>query len=283
MDDKTLQVEVRLETRVIPRDRVSRIIWLDPEETDPARAEANVAPDRVPATRVQAVRSDGIRLTFSPEKLDGSTLSVTSAVLGACRVRLDEVDQLLINGAIEQEAAQLAYQRWKLTNALEPIVAPDEAGASTSSPLVGKLAPDFELELLEGKTFHLAESKGRVVVLDFWATWCGPCLQAMPQVERVTTEFRDQGVQLIAVNLHEPPRDISAMLERHKLKLTVALDKDGIVAERYAAQAIPQTVVIDRDGNVARCFVGGGLHLGDQLREALQAVLSAPDKKTSAK
>ena len=64
----------------------------------------------------------------------------------------------------------------------------------------------------------------------------------MPQVERVTQEFRDQGVQLIAVNLQETPKEITAMLERHKLDLTVALDRDGVVAEKYAANAIPQTV-----------------------------------------
>ena len=76
----------------------------------------------------------------------------------------------------------------------------------TESPLVGKPAPDFALDLLGGKKFRLAEAKGKVVVLDFWATWCGPCLQAMPQVEKVAGEFRDQGVQLVAVNLQETPK-----------------------------------------------------------------------------
>ena len=65
------------------------------------------------------------------------------------------------------------------------------------------------------------------------------------------------------------------MLERHQLKIpSVALDRDGAVAEKYEANAIPQTVVIDRDGNVARLFVGGGPHLGDQLRDAIKATLS---------
>ena len=104
----------------------------------------------------------------------------------------------------------------------------------------------------------------------------------MPQVEQVADEFRDQGVQLVAVNLQEDPKQITAMLERHKLHPTVALDRDGVVAEKYAANAIPQTVIIDRDGNVARLFVGGGPHLGDQLREAIKAVLKegGPPKTT---
>ena len=122
-----------------------------------------------------------------------------------------------------------------------------------------------------------------MVVLDFWATWCGPCLQAMPQVDKVTREFKDQGVELIAVNLQEGPKQIKAMLERHKLDMTVALDADGAVAQKYKANAIPQTVIVDRDGTVSRLFIGGGPHFDDQLREALKAVLAGPKGEPKAK
>lgn len=147
------------------------------------------------------------------------------------------------------------------------------------SPLVGKAAPDFQLELLGsgGKKFHLADQKGKVVVLDFWATWCGPCLQTMPLVDKVVHEFDGQDVRLIAVNLEEPPKTITATLERHKLNVTVALDQDGVAATKYQATAIPQTVIIDREGNVARLFVGGGPKLADQLRDALQSIVTGGD------
>ncbi len=65
------------------------------------------------------------------------------------------------------------------------------------------------------------------MVLDFWATWCGPCIQAMPQVERAAGEFKEQGVRLVAVNLQETAEQVTGMLERQKLKVTVALDRDG--------------------------------------------------------
>ncbi|WP_406694894.1 TlpA disulfide reductase family protein [Singulisphaera sp. Ch08] len=289
MDEKALQVEVRLEVKTLPRERVARIIWLQAEDLETGKAAPQQEPAADEEWLVQAVRKDGVRLTYAPERLEGDTLIGTSRVIGECRVRLDEIDQLLIGAAIEKEAAQLTFQRWLLTDAPEPKITEDEGEGSAgggasglSSPLVGKPAPDFSLEQLGGKTFRLAEAKGKVVVLDFWATWCGPCLQAMPQVEKVTGEFRDQGVLLVAVNLQESPKEISAMLERHKLNLTVALDKDGAVAEKYKANAIPQTVVIDREGNVTRLFVGGGSRLGDQLREAIQTTLDGPDAKVPA-
>jgi thiol-disulfide isomerase/thioredoxin len=289
MDDKTLSVELRLEPREIPRDRISLIVWLHPDEVGPPRkTESAVSPEA--ATRVQAVCNDGVRLTFLAEQITGDSISGKSDVLGPCHVRFREVDQLLIGSGIDKAAAQLVYQQWKLQNAPEPRSAQDESGQSpsgrapgTESSLVGKPAPDFELELLGGAKFHLAQNKGKVVILDFWATWCGPCLQAMPQVERVANELKNRNVLLLAVNLQEDAKQIASMLERHKLQPTVALDRDGAVADKYAANAIPQTVVIDRDGMIARLFVGGGPHIGDQLREALGALLKDSGAKQPKK
>ncbi len=106
----------------------------------------------------------------------------------------------------------------------------------------------------------------------------------MPQVEKVAGEFDEKDVLLVAVNLQESPKQIQAMLERNKLEIPrVALDKDGSIAEKYQANAIPQTVIIDRDGNIARLFVGGGPHLGDQLRDAIKATLAGEKPGDKAK
>ncbi len=291
MDGESLRVELHLEEKSVPREFVTRIIWLHPDELGPSEVDDEPGPPAVPeppakdaATRVQAVRSDGIRLTFLAERAADGALDGKSDVLGDCRVPLADVDQLVFGSAIERAAAQLAYNLWKLQNAPEPkTLAGGEPGADGStgmeSALVGKPAPDFTLDLLGGKAFHLAESKGQVVVLDFWATWCGPCLQSMPQVEEATREFQDRGVKLIAVNLQEAPEQISAMLERHKLPLTVALDRDGAVAQRYGANAIPQTVIIDREGNVARLYIGASPHLGEQIRTSIEALLAEGGEK----
>jgi thiol-disulfide isomerase/thioredoxin len=284
MDDKTIGIEVRLEEKVIPRDRISRIIWLHADETDPTKKPSEPLKAES-GTRVQAVLSDGIRLTFNAERFADGTLLGRSDVLGDCKVKVEDLDQLLIGGSVEKEATQVAYQNFKLQLAAEPKSAlfergetPEGGAMGTESPMVGKDAPDFQLDLLGGKKFHLAENKGQVIVLDFWATWCGPCIQAMPQIDKVIHEFADKGVKLIAVNLQETPAKITAMLERLKLSPTVVLDKDGVVAAKYGASAIPQTVVIDQQGKVTRLFIGGGPHLGDELRQALQALMP-PDPK----
>ena len=89
-------------------------------------------------------------------------------------------------------------------------------------------------------------------------------------------ELADKGVELLAVNMEEQPDQVKATLERHKLKFPVALDRDGVVAAKYAVTAIPQTVVIDRDGKVARLYVGGGKKTADALRKVLQELTAAP-------
>lgn len=280
-NQEKLRMEVRLETKEITSEKIAQIIWFHPEELKEAVDDpAKPAPSE-DKTRVQALKSDGIRLTFFPQQLTDKLLSGRSDVLGACRADITEVDQLIFGPAIEKAAAELAYHQWKLSPPVEPkfVTAADSDGSDgrpsgLESPLVGKPAPVFELDLLDGKRFKVVESKGKVLVLDFWASWCGPCLQAMPEIHRTVHEFDGQTVALVGVNLEEPSSTIKATLERHKLELSVAMDQDGVVALKYGATAIPQTVVIDAQGNVTRVFVGGGPKLADDLKAAIQEALT---------
>lgn len=279
MDDAELKVEVRLETKTLPRERISQIIWLHADELTgkPAAAAPSVAGQK---TRVQTIRPNGDRLTFIAEKADLKRVSGKSEILGPCHVALADVDQVLFGSFIEESAALLAYHLWRLHHAAEPIFAQgDENGprpgniTGLESPLVGQPAFAFNLDMLDGTKFHLADRKGKIVVLDFWATWCGPCMQAMPMTEEIVLGFADQQVELVAVNLEEQAATIKSVLERHKLKVPVVLDRDGSVAARYSVTAIPQTVLIDREGKIVRLFVGGGKNAADALREAIKEVI----------
>ncbi len=139
--------------------------------------------------------------------------------------------------------------------------------------LLGKPAPPFSLEILDGGTFDLAETKGKeIVILDFWATWCGPCRQVMPIIEKVAERFREEGVRLYAVNLQEDPKNVRRYLESQELDLTVLLDTQGSVAAQYKANAIPQTVIIGRDGTVQVVHVGSYLDLEAEITSELTAL-----------
>ena len=129
--------------------------------------------------------------------------------------------------------------------------------------------------MLDGKRFNLAENRGHVLVLDFWASWCGPCRQAMPQVDKVVREFAEQGVKLVGVNLAETPEQVRGAAQMTNSNRCPWLSTGrGALPSKTARMAIPQTVIVASDGTVARLFVGAGNHFDDQLRAALRTVLT---------
>jgi thiol-disulfide isomerase/thioredoxin len=279
----SLLVEARLENKKLSRDRVGCIIWLhDLDSAKPAPA-----PTTPPATglQVQAVQSDGIRLTFAPKECDGATLVGSSDVFGACRVRLNAVDQLLLGPMIRESAESQTYGMWKLHDAVEPEFAREGAEpGKTPSPgadsiLIGKAAPDFQLDLLDGKHFKLSEHKGKVIVLDFWASWCGFCMQSMPDVHKLMAEFKGRDVEYITVNAQEDQATVKSALERLKIEPTTVLDIDGAAGEKYQATSLPQIVVIDTEMKVSDLIIGANPDLVEQLRAAIQKALEPKKAK----
>ena len=287
MDDHKLVVELRTKPRELPRDRISRIIWLHPDELEGAAA-AKKKTNTGPRPLVQAVHDNGTRLTFHPTQFKDSILSGVSDALGPCRIALESVDQLLIGNTIDEAVTKTAYQQWRLRNAQEPKFVTADANAprggadGMDSALVGKPAPDFELDLLSGEHFRLSDHRGKTVVLDFFATWCGPCLQTIPHVAQLHHDSAGSGLKVVAVNLEETPQQIQALLKRLKLEIPVALDRDGAIAARYGVNAIPQTIIIDHDGKVVRHFIGGGTHFAKDLVDAVHGVTSPASPKPPA-
>jgi thiol-disulfide isomerase/thioredoxin len=143
-----------------------------------------------------------------------------------------------------------------------------------ANDLLGKLAPDFTLPLSAGGDLTLSKkAAGDVIVLDFWATWCGPCRQAMPIIDRVTKSFADKGVRLYAVNLQETVAEVQRYLKEQGLDVNVAFDKDGGVAEKYKADSIPETVIIGQDGTVQVVHVGLSPALEQELTRELTVLV----------
>jgi thiol-disulfide isomerase/thioredoxin len=264
MDAQSLEVEIRLERRKVARSSVARVIWLRSEEQAGAMA-GNLE------GRVQTVSLVGDRLTFKPTRVEGGSLVGESLALESCRSPIIGLAEIVLGPAISEATKDLAFQSWRLRPAIEPLPDPgDGEGGSTGkeSGLVGKPAPDFELDLCANGKFKLSEHREEILVLDFWASWCGPCMNSMPSVNEVVKEFEGKKVTLLAINLEESKEEAVAAMTRLGLQLPVALDIDGEVAGLYEVKGIPQTVVVKKGGEISRVFVGGGIE--EELRSALK-------------
>ncbi len=147
-------------------------------------------------------------------------------------------------------------------------------------PMVGQAAPAFALERLDGGAPEdLATLIGdKVVVLDFWATWCPPCRRALPQVASLAKDFAERDVAVFAVNLMEPSEKVRAYLEAEGVDVPVLLDRQGVAAQLYQVNTIPQTVVIDKEGLVCDVHVGVSMGYARSLAKAIEAALAASNE-----
>jgi peroxiredoxin/outer membrane lipoprotein-sorting protein len=152
---------------------------------------------------------------------------------------------------------------------VKPRALDDPSAAEPSAALVGKPAPLFTLKDMKDQNVSLAEQKGHVVVLDFWATWCGPCVQELPTLDKLSQNLAPRGVKFFALNQSESKELVQAFLGKHSLSLPVLLDDKTTAAQAYLVEGIPQTVVINKTGRVAKVFVGFGPDSEQKLAQAI--------------
>jgi peroxiredoxin len=130
------------------------------------------------------------------------------------------------------------------------------AGAAAAAVQPAATAPDFTLRSMDGPNLRLAEQRGRVVMVNFWATWCGPCRQEMPHLNKLYDKYRDSGFVLLGVNIDDNARKATDLAVRLGLKFPVLLDTDKTVSRLYDMGSMPATVLIDRDGKVRHLHHG---------------------------
>lgn len=132
-------------------------------------------------------------------------------------------------------------------------------GVNASGQLVRtalRRAPDFTLQLYDGETLRLADLRGKPVMVNFWASWCPPCRQEAPLLERTWRAYREQGVVFVGVNIWDREEDARRFLAEFDITFPTGSDPNGAVSIDYGLTGIPETYFVDRDGRVARKWIG---------------------------
>ncbi len=284
-------IEVRGEEKRIALKNVAEVIWLQEAPaiaatTLPSLDDASPAdiatPDsnRDPLFQISTVT--GTRFSIHPSNVQEGVLKGVHPILGECSVPLDSIMSIALGNDTSEDANRNRFSKWKLMNAPDPKFVndlDDPAGDAASgekadnATWIGANAPDFELMDLDGKVRTLQDYRGKVVVLDFFATWCGPCIASMPKMVETTNEYKASNVELIAVNLEQSKEEVRTLLSRLDINPSVVLDTDGAVSRKFGVKAIPQTVIIDAEGVIRYVFVGGGAQIDDRIRKSLDELL----------
>jgi peroxiredoxin/outer membrane lipoprotein-sorting protein len=259
-------------------------------------AAEHIARGATEVTRVDDVEVDGRSYTTLEFRSPGGDLRLlidpqTNLIR---QVMLDLKAALQAQGQPDVETAQLTFEytrsepdvqldderfEWSpppgATDAAQVAAQAQPQDGQPSAELIGQPAPDFTLENLEGEQVKLSDLKGQVVVLDFWATWCAPCIQAMPHLEKMHHDLADQDFRLFTINLREEDERVRDFMQSRNFDLPVLMDREGETAAKYQVGPIPHKVVIGKDGVVRQVFLGYGPSSEPQLREAVNAALQA--------
>jgi peroxiredoxin len=136
-------------------------------------------------------------------------------------------------------------------------------------------APDFKLSNLEGEDLSLADLEGNMVLLNFWASWCGPCNIEKPSMEKLYQTLKDEGLIIVGVNLREDTSTAENFVEKHDISFPILLYKTGEVSGKYGVRSIPTSYIIGRDGNAIGGVLGAREWDKEEMVSTLKKLLEA--------
>ena len=243
------------------------------------------------SVKIDAKSFTALKLS-DPQTRTFMTLLVDPATHLVRRATLDMVESLKQKGSADVKSAEVQVDYVSVKPDVEvpadvfAWVPPKDAkdavkAAAESDPeaavkaLKGQVAKDWTAKTLKDETVSFKDLKGKVVVLDFWATWCGPCVEGLPHVDKMYQDFKAKGVQVFAVNAQETKERVQKFITEQKLTLPIVLDADGKICQTYNIAIFPATLVIGKDGKISETFVGIGPDSDEKLRAAVTAALEA--------
>ena len=153
-------------------------------------------------------------------------------------------------------------------------------GTTVSNPGSTSVPADFDIRTVDGRTIKLSDYRGKVLVMDFWATWCPPCKQQTPQLARLARENHDRGLEVIGMHIDDrgrsSPQDIRKFIDNYGITYTVGMATDDMFTSYLGAEdhTIPQTLVFGRDGRLIKHLIGYSQSHGKTLDEAVNQALA---------
>ena len=271
LDANHALVEVQSRQVAVPRERIAQVIWFHDDEASGDRSFDSKV-EAALSGQVQVLKRDQKRITFTATEITTNSIAGFSKILGPCQFAINEIDQVIFGKQIAIEVSELPYNQWKLHPAIEPLVM-QEMGPANGGTFVGETAPDVYLRQLDGTEFRLSDHRDRVIVLDFWASWCAPCMAMMPKIQALVGDQDPEKVLLVSVNLEESAEHISGVMERKQLTSTVVMDVDSAAATKFNVKSMPQWFVVDREGKIAAMHAGTGPESLERLERAITDLL----------
>lgn len=140
--------------------------------------------------------------------------------------------------------------------------------------LVGQTAPDFTLTDMQGENVALSQFRGKVVILNFWATWCPPCREEMPSMEQLYRDLESQGLVMLAVNVEKNGKEaVTQFLQKRSYSFPILLDSENVAQNTYGVFRFPESFIIDRNGVVVEKIIGGRNWLSGPTFEVINFLL----------
>lgn len=139
---------------------------------------------------------------------------------------------------------------------------------------IPKPMPNVAVQTADGVDVRLADYKGKVVLIDFWASWCPPCKTSFPALDALYREYRARGLEVLAVNLDERRHDADTFLAAHPHRLTVLYDPKGVSPQAFGVKGMPSSFLIDRAGNIRFTHMGYSGNVDDSYRQEVAQLLS---------
>ena len=269
VDSAGIRFDLQGEAVPFPRERVLGLVHLSKSSQGDELAEGPL-----PQGESYLFLAEGSAVRLQTNAVTEQFLEGQSPLLGACKIPLASVRQLRV-GATVALPDEVLHANWIPVPAPEPVIpgapgTPQGKGGLTSK---GEAAP-FQLPLLSGESFQSANARGRVLVIEFWASWSGPSRAALNEFAPVLKTFDEKEVQFLAVNLGEPASVVKPYYERNGWQFAVGLDDAETLKAQFAVESVPHTVVIDPQGQIVWSQGGFRPGAGQELAQVISTILS---------